>query len=565
MAQTDGSQPHANIPDPATRLREALARLYPREPDQRTLVFDAGLDETRIAFDGVANNTWRSILKAAQAQGRLESLLDLAVSRYPADKDLRAAIDAYEQLAPGSGGAGAFTVLLTNVERLGRPLVGRDTLLEDMRTSLGDPAGGGVLVLHGEPGVGKSELAREYARRDARRYPGGAFVVDARAGGPPPQLAEIGRIFLGVEYAPDLPLRDQCLQTLAALARGHAEPADLRQRGDLEAIRDYLPFAGAPCHAVLTTVLDPWQQEDWAALRVGPLDREQAAALVCSGGGRHRGRRGGRGPAGGASRWAAGATGAGRVGAEEGSAVRREAPARPPAQGCVQLRGGLGAGGPEGAAGAVGRGRARLAHPRRGVRAPTWPPRAATTPRPTPRSTPAPTCTCWKARTSCGCTGCSRTTCADCPPTPPLPTPCAAPAKRQRARLLELAAAVAEHPNDAAQARLLAAYPAAPRRGTPSGAPVGIDDGETVGRALYEIGRFADALPWYERAAAARAQPDAEGRVDHASLGNSLHQVGYCLSQQGQYAEAQPWYERAVAEKEQGDVHGRIDHAEPGQ
>ena len=50
------------------------------------------------------------------------------------------------------------------------------------------------------------------------------------------------------------------------------------------------------------------------------------------------------------------------------------------------------------------------------------------------------------------------------------------------------------------------------------------------------------------------------GRIDHESLGISLHQVGYCLSSTGQYAEARPWFERAVAEAEKGDVHGRIDH-----
>ncbi len=83
----------------------------------------------------------------------------------------------------------------------------------------------------------------------------------------------------------------------------------------------------------------------------------------------------------------------------------------------------------------------------------------------------------------------------------------------------------------------------------------------SVGFALSQIGRFTDALPWYERAVAAAEQGDVHGRIDHASLGTSLHQIGYCLSQTGRYEEAQPWYERAVAAAEQGDVHGRIDHA----
>ncbi len=49
------------------------------------------------------------------------------------------------------------------------------------------------------------------------------------------------------------------------------------------------------------------------------------------------------------------------------------------------------------------------------------------------------------------------------------------------------------------------------------------------------------------------------GRVDSASLGRSLHQVGSCYSSLGEFEKARGWYERAVAAKEKGDVHGRVD------
>ncbi|MBI2906367.1 MAG: tetratricopeptide repeat protein [Chloroflexi bacterium] len=39
----------------------------------------------------------------------------------------------------------------------------------------------------------------------------------------------------------------------------------------------------------------------------------------------------------------------------------------------------------------------------------------------------------------------------------------------------------------------------------------------------------------------------------------SLNQVGYCLASLGKFAEALPWYERAVAASEKGDIHGRVD------
>src|SRR6185295_13710644 len=86
----------------------------------------------------------------------------------------------------------------------------------------------------------------------------------------------------------------------------------------------------------------------------------------------------------------------------------------------------------------------------------------------------------------------------------------------------------------------------------------------TIGRALIEIGHFAAARPWFERAVAEKEKGDVHGRIDHESLGSSLHQVGYCLSSTGEFAAARPWFERAVAAAEKGDVHGRIDHASLG-
>jgi tetratricopeptide (TPR) repeat protein len=87
------------------------------------------------------------------------------------------------------------------------------------------------------------------------------------------------------------------------------------------------------------------------------------------------------------------------------------------------------------------------------------------------------------------------------------------------------------------------------------------DSGEfhRVGFAIVELGQFAKALPWFERAVAAKEKGDVHGRVDSESLGKSLHLVGDCYASQGELAKALPWFERAVAAKEKGDVHGRVD------
>lgn len=70
--------------------------------------------------------------------------------------------------APGRAAVGEVTERAAHRSTIpGRgnlPFVGREALLEQIATRLADPAADGVVVLHGQPGVGKSELAREYGR-----------------------------------------------------------------------------------------------------------------------------------------------------------------------------------------------------------------------------------------------------------------------------------------------------------------------------------------------------------------------------------------------------------------
>lgn len=58
-------------------------------------------------------------------------------------------------------------------------------------------------------------------------------------------------------------------------------------------------------------------------------------------------------------------------------------------------------------------------------------------------------------------------------------------------------------------------------------------------------GDLTTARSLYERAVQHAERGDVHGRVDHESLGTSLHRVGECLSQQGLEAEARDWFERA--------------------
>ncbi len=121
---------------------------------------------------------------------------------------------------------------------------------------LGKPSKENVIVLHGPPGVGKSELALEFARRQLDKYPGGTFFIGAGAA-VAIELAGIGRSFLDLDFPADLSLEEQFLQTLGALA---VAPSllifdDVRSVDEAER---FVPPAGTPCHVIVTTVLDRW-------------------------------------------------------------------------------------------------------------------------------------------------------------------------------------------------------------------------------------------------------------------------------------------------------------------
>jgi hypothetical protein len=73
-----------------TNLRKILAAIYPREADQRRLVRDAGLDESLIAFDRSAANSWSEILTdASHRRGKVDTLLRLTRDEHP-ENDLLA-------------------------------------------------------------------------------------------------------------------------------------------------------------------------------------------------------------------------------------------------------------------------------------------------------------------------------------------------------------------------------------------------------------------------------------------------------------------------------------------
>ena len=451
----------------------------------------------------------------------------------------------------------------STIPALRNRFVGREDLLQEIAAGLGEPSKGGVIVLRGPAGVGKSELAREFARQHLKEYPGGTFFIIADDQN---LLVELSR--LGQREFRDSPehlsLEDRAIWTLQALGTA---PTLLVYDNVIseESVQPWLPSAGMPCHVIITTLLDRW--DGWVSLEVKPLSREISLDLIADiAGGNLAGQYGQRLaeiadglPVQLVSASASLAYQARRGHVDAASFILLDRKARGSFSGVYQLL-------PPSARLLV-HAAARL-NPQR-------------IPRDELKRHLIEAVGWSEGEFQRHLDGCldlfvlqgeselqmhqlfARFV-LDTQRSDDLTASLVNVVRVQATRMIELAVEVATHPNHLNQAALLLMFSPDPRRWCAGADHVSVSDGEIVGSALLQVGQFAAAQPWFERAVEAAEQGDIHGRVDHASLGRSLHQVGSCLWSQGQFAAAQPWCERAVEAAEQGDIHGRVDHESLG-
>lgn len=180
-----------------------------------------------------------------------------------------------EALAAGSA-APSVGAPVGNIPPRADPFVGRGVYLERIAASFAARDTDAVVVLSGPPGVGKSEIACEFARRPPTDYQGAFFVPFGREG-LPLRLAEIGRELLGLELDA-LSFTEQCDAVVWALAAGRY----LLVYDDVdspETLRRWSMPAGSRCQVIATSLGSSWPG-GWVELPVAPLSDDEARAHI---------------------------------------------------------------------------------------------------------------------------------------------------------------------------------------------------------------------------------------------------------------------------------------------
>jgi tetratricopeptide (TPR) repeat protein len=176
---------------------------------------------------------------------------------------------------PGFPGQGPR---ITNVPRRNPNFTGRADLLERLRDSL--QAGAGIAVtqteaIHGLGGVGKTQLALEYAHRYASDYDLIWWIPAEQPTTVIATLAELARR-LGIEERPD---QDEMVAGLLELLRGRDRWLLVFDNAEQPAeLQPFLPPGGGG-HVLVTSRWSAWGE--WGTpLRLDVLSREESVAFI---------------------------------------------------------------------------------------------------------------------------------------------------------------------------------------------------------------------------------------------------------------------------------------------
>lgn len=155
------------------------------------------------------------------------------------------------------------------------PFIGRSVELDELAERLPEIGTAGVVVVRGKSGVGKSELAREYARQHQTSYENGAYFIAMEQGKTPVDLTTYGSRNLGLDPS-GLKIDDQCSFVLRSLAAPTLLIYD--NVAEPKVVQPWLPADDESTHVLITTTWEDWDQ--WPQVEVMALDDNRALEIV---------------------------------------------------------------------------------------------------------------------------------------------------------------------------------------------------------------------------------------------------------------------------------------------
>ncbi|WP_052709539.1 FxSxx-COOH system tetratricopeptide repeat protein, partial [Streptomyces sp. NRRL S-495] len=187
----------------------------------------------------------------------------------------RSAPEADPDAAPLPGRVSGSLPAVWNVEPRNPEFTGRDTVLADLRRRLGTGSTGGVQALRGVGGVGKTQIAIEYACRFASHYD----VVWWIAAEDPALIGEQVAA-LAVELALAEPGTDTA--TAVAVLKAHLRGRNrwllvFDNADDRAGVAKWLP--GGPGHVLITSRAGGWERIA-ATVPVDVMERDESVALL---------------------------------------------------------------------------------------------------------------------------------------------------------------------------------------------------------------------------------------------------------------------------------------------
>jgi tetratricopeptide (TPR) repeat protein len=270
------------------QLREALQSAFPDRPKLKLFVceeLERNLDE--IVGSGNLTDIISELIDCAVAEGQVVELVTAANRRNPGNSKLRlftesCGLSPFEDSKPTEPSifSPERSKILHNLPRSGViKFVGRENKLDQLHTQLQQNDRIAITAISGMGGIGKTELALQYAisQLPQGQYPAGICWLRARDREIATDIVNFAQVHLGLKLPEQLEIDAQVAFCWQRWPEGEALVV-LDDATDYQAIELYLPPADPRFKLLITTRLDLGSTVQKVAIE--ELDEDSAIALL---------------------------------------------------------------------------------------------------------------------------------------------------------------------------------------------------------------------------------------------------------------------------------------------